>query len=446
MRRLASNRRLIWFFITSFLTLLYVGCGRKAQPPIASEPSAKTTAEESSNAIAASKPSEDKLAAIDESLDVIALLEMRPPQDELDQGWVRLFDGQSLFGWENAGNANWRVEEGAITADQGETGLLCTTSRFADYELKVEFQSETTTNSGVFLRTPPKPTAPDKDCFELNIAPPDNPFPTGSLVARARVEPKELESFDASEWHEFHALLDRDRIQIWVDGKPVVDYKDTTGRQSGRIGLQFREGKVSFRNIRIRPLLYEKILPSQDLSKWSLSDSPAKFELNSEGALQIEGGKGQIELRQAYSDFVLQAKVKTLAQGVNSGIFFRCIPGDEMNGYECQIQNEWVEDQRRPKDFGTGAIFRRQPARAVLAEDLEWAHLTIVADGPHISTWVSGIHVVDWLDTRQPNDNPRLGLRTEAGSVILQAHDPACKLLIGELSVASIPSDTPSGP
>ncbi len=37
--------------------------------------------------------------------------------------------------------------------------------------LHVEFKAAKRTNSGVFLRTPLKPTDPAKDCYELNIAP-----------------------------------------------------------------------------------------------------------------------------------------------------------------------------------------------------------------------------------------------------------------------------------
>jgi Domain of Unknown Function (DUF1080) len=440
MRCMASHQRFGKLATCVCIALLTLGCSGKKDVETTDRSNAA-----SSNAIRAqptdAKSAPKSLAPVDESLDIEALMAARLPADELGLGWIKLFDGQSLFGWENAGSANWHVEDGSIIANEGETGLLVTTSRFADFELKMEFQADATTNSGVFLRTPPKPTAPDKDCYELNIAPSDNPFPTGSLVGRARVEPSELGDFDFSQWHEFHALLDRQHIQIWVDGKSVVDYTDPTGLQAGQIGLQFREGQVAFRNIRVRPLLYEKVLPAKDLSRWNIPESPAKFTTHDAGVLQIDGGKGQIELKQAFGNFALQAKVMTLAPEVNSGIFFRCIPGDEMNGYECQIQNSWIGDRRRPKDSGTGAIFRRQPARAVLSDDSEWAYMTIITTGNHIATWVQGIQVIDWSDTREPHENPRLGRRDEAGSIILQAHDPTCKLKVATLEIGEIPSD-----
>ncbi len=51
--------------------------------------------------------------------------------EEASQGWVRLFDGATLFGWQMASSANWRVEDGAILVDQGSVGLLCTSVNWA---------------------------------------------------------------------------------------------------------------------------------------------------------------------------------------------------------------------------------------------------------------------------------------------------------------------------
>src|SRR5690349_430892 len=76
-------------------------------------------------------------------------------QEELADGWILLFDGETTFGWKAESKANWAVKEGAIHVSEGEPGLLRTTSQFADYELKVDFRAPAATNSGMFLRTPP---------------------------------------------------------------------------------------------------------------------------------------------------------------------------------------------------------------------------------------------------------------------------------------------------
>lgn len=381
----------------------------------------------------------ETLAAIDLSLNVEALLSRVPPRDQMDLGWIELFDGQSLFGWSNQGSANWRVENGQIIADAGETGLLTTNTRFADFELMVEYYADAKTNSGVFLRTESHPSNPGTDCFELNIAPPENPFPTGSLVNMNRVETSISESLDSTQWHTFNALVDSNRMQIWLDGDLIHDLTLKDGLNSGLIGLQYREGPIRFRRIALRPILYDSVLPAKNLDRWQAEeDSSAEFMLTDQGALVIQGGRGFIELLQPLDDFCMQFQAQALSENANSGVFFRCIPTEAMNGYECQFNQGFLEDRRRPADCGTGGIFRRQNARLVVGEADESVNVTLVADGNRFASWVNGIQVVDFVDDREFNSNPRLGRRDEEGTIMLQGHDPDCKVKFSRLRVMPI--------
>ena len=60
----------------------------------------------------------------------------------------------------------------------------------------------------------------------------------------------------------------------------------------------------------------------------------------------------------------------------------------------------------------------------MVSRDGHFFKMTIIAHGPHIATWINGFQQTDFTDTREPNVNPRKGLRTEPGVVQLQAHDP----------------------
>ena len=80
--------------------------------------------------------------------------------------------------------------DGEIRTSGEKPGFLMTTTEWAEYLLHVEFKAAARTNSGVFLQTPLAPTDPARDCYELNIAPADNPFPTGSFVGRQKVTRK----------------------------------------------------------------------------------------------------------------------------------------------------------------------------------------------------------------------------------------------------------------
>ena len=90
-------------------------------------------------------------------------------------------------------------------------------------------------------------------------------------------------------------------------------------------------------------------------------------------AVRMKSGPGDIQSEGRYGDFVLQLECKTNGKHLNSGVFFRCVPDQYQNGYEAQIQNGYKDDDRtKPSDFGTGAIYRRVPARKVVANDNEW--------------------------------------------------------------------------
>jgi hypothetical protein len=159
-----------------------------------------------------------------------------------------------------------------------------------------------------------------------------------------------------------------------------------------------------------------------------------------EGWLNIRNGRGQIETEGKYDDFTLQLEVFVNGEGLNSGIFYRCIPGDVMMGYESQIHNGYQDDDRtKPADYGTGGIFRRQDARRVVADDFTWFHKTIHADDRHVAVWVNGYQVTDWTDRREPDENPRRGLRLAPGTIMIQGHDPTTDLSFRNLRIAEVP-------
>ena len=72
-----------------------------------------------------------------------------------------------------------------------------------------------------------------------------------------------------------------------------------------------------------------------------------------------------------------------------------------------------------------------------MADDFQWFPMTLHADGPHMAVWVNGYQVSDWTDDAQArHDNPRKGLRLEAGTIQLQGHDPTTDLSFRNLRIA----------
>jgi hypothetical protein len=302
--------------------------------------------------------------------------------------------------------------------------------QFVNYVLKADFRAAKGTTSGIFLRTAPVVGMNDitTKCYELNIAPQENPFPTGSFVGRkkAKAVPER-----AGEWQSFEVTLDGGTATVKLNRETVLEYSDPKPTGRGYIGLQLNEGQVEFKNIKMKPLELSPLFNGKDLTGWkNHPESKSTFTVNEKGEIHVKStGRGVLESEKRFGDFVLQMEAISHAPELNSGLFIRSVPGEFANGYESQIHNGYKDgDRRQPKDFGTGGIYRRVPARLVVPSDKEWFYKTIVADGPHISVWVNGYQVTDWTDERKPDNNPRNGLRTEPGTLQLQGHDPTTDL------------------
>lgn len=370
------------------------------------------------------------------------LLQGSLPEDLLRDGWLNLFDGQSTWGWFTVGNADWRVVDKTIRVDSGDPSFLCTSFQIADYELMIDFKCPTTTNSGVFLRSVANPRDVLKDCYELNIAPPDNPFPTGSLVQRHKVEPTLAGDIAADEWHTLIALVEGASVRVRLDDKPLVEYTDPHPLGRGHICLQHRTGSIQFRNILMRPLGLANLSTGEDWkSSWRMDDQiSSKLQVvSSDEGLQLKGGPGQVESTAQWDDFVMQATYRLAKPEVNSGIFFRCIPGELLNGYECQLNHALKNSNRAdPLDGGAGGIFKRQPARFVVGDGTDPTYVTILAEDFQIATWINGLPIADFADTRALHPNPRRGAKQTAGTIALQGHDDTTDVVFSRIGIAKI--------
>jgi len=208
-----------------------------------------------------------------------------------------------------------------------------------------------------------------------------------------------------------------------------------------RLGKGARVKSLVIRPLGLKPLLNTpdgyKVLPHPNLPR----ERQAKW-ISSNGkdpGVRGVGGPGAVEFPQRFGDFVLQVDVQTRRPGSNGGVFFRCVPGEFMNGYEAQVLNRCENnDPARPTGWSTGAIDDRQRARRLVSRDGAYFTMTVVAVGPHVATWVNGYPLTDWTDTRTPHENPRQGLRVEPGTIQLQSHDAESEVEFTNLRVADL--------
>src|SRR5262245_24696413 len=77
-----------------------------------------------------------------------------PAVGQSGPGWTSLFDGKVLGEWDRVGEANWRVEDGAIVADKltsKDPAYLVTKNKYKDFEISAEFWASDDANSGIFI-------------------------------------------------------------------------------------------------------------------------------------------------------------------------------------------------------------------------------------------------------------------------------------------------------
>ena len=357
--------------------------------------------------------------------------------NELHAGWIQLFDGESLFGWQSSDAGDWNVHEGVLTAGTNKPSRLCTTSEFADYVLRFEFRASNAGKAQVILRSPPD-SVDGTDYYAMNVgtAKPSE-FPIGSFHNRAKSLAKEV----LSGWQAYQVTADSGHFVVTINGEKVLDYTDQNPTLRGFIAITASQAGAEFRNIKLLPRNLKSLFNGRDLQGWRpFPGQQSKLTVTEAGELHLQNGRGQAETIDVYGDFALQLQACLNGRNLNSGVFFRCIPGDMLNGYECQLDNRFKDgDRTQPIDYGTGGIYRRQAARRVISDDQLWFSLTVMAASKHMAAWVNGYQVSDWTDDREPNENPRNGVRTAAGTIALQGHDQTTDLLFRDLRAKELP-------
>jgi Domain of Unknown Function (DUF1080) len=179
-------------------------------------------------------------------------------------GWVTLFDGKSLDGWDQIGDSNFKVADGVLVADKGN-GFLVSKNSYSDFQLRAEFWVESEANSGIFIRCtdPTKVTA--ANAYEVNIwdTRPDPSYGTGAIVDVAKVDPMPKAG---GKWNVYEITAKGDTFTVTLNGQKTVDGAKDGKHASERIalqhglglkddkGVQSDKGVVKFRKVEIKPL------------------------------------------------------------------------------------------------------------------------------------------------------------------------------------------------
>jgi hypothetical protein len=364
---------------------------------------------------------------------------------EVADGWLLLFDGESTFGWKALDDSKWTVTEGMLAPQGDKPVRLVSTTAFADYDLSFEYKAKKDLAGELMVGT----------------------YAEGGVL-QDRVTQR-ISLLTANGWSTFTVKVRGSYITRVtspnVEKAFSISNEELANAASGYLTLSGTHFIV--RNIKLKPVNAKPIFNGKDLDNWKVFSGAtpkvkSEFSVTKDGWIGLKNGPGDLQSKDAWADFVLQIDCISNGKELNSGVFFRCRPDEYQQGYEAQIHNGFTEKPEKTykieeydpktndlkdtkeikyaaKDYGTGAIYRRIPARRDVAKDNEWFKMTVVAQGRHIATWVNGVQVVDWTDNRPLKDNARNGCRLEKGPISLQGHDPTTDLNFRNLNIAELP-------
>jgi hypothetical protein len=192
-----------------------------------------------------------------------AALSLAPQALSQSGGWTVLFDGKSIDNFNKVGDANWRIEDGAVVADRGN-GFLVTKASYGDFQLRAEFWVGPDANSGIFIRCTDPGKITGTNSYEVNIWDdrPEKDYATGAIVGVAKVDPMPK---TVGQWNTYEITAKGDTFTIVLNGKKTVEAKDSK-HANGPIALQHGlgnkdaagvvndKGVVKFRKVEIKPL------------------------------------------------------------------------------------------------------------------------------------------------------------------------------------------------
>jgi len=187
-----------------------------------------------------------------------------------EAGWVNLFDGKTLKGWNNPydwGKA-W-IENGEVCLQADRKFFLVTDKEYADFLFEGEVKvPEGKSNSGFMFRCHSQHNKVFG--YQAEVDPSDRQWsgglydegrrgwlhPAKDDKAAAAFVAKTKGAFKRDGWNKYRIECAGDHIKIFVNGVQTTDFHDTTDSQ-GFLAIQHHgeKGQIyRFRNLRIKEL------------------------------------------------------------------------------------------------------------------------------------------------------------------------------------------------
>ncbi|MCO6457074.1 MAG: DUF1080 domain-containing protein [Pirellulaceae bacterium] len=200
------------------------------------------------------------------------LVGLAPPlaaeEEKAADGWVKLFDGQSLKGWKASENKDsWSVQDGALVCDGPRSHLFYVgdDKPFVNFEFKAEVKTTPGSNAGIYFHTRYQEVGWPKYGYEcqVNVSHQD-PKKSGSLYGVVNVSDPPAKD---NEWYTQHIIVNGRQVTLKINDQTVAEFTEPEGQKafsaeferrlgSGTFALQAHDpqSKVYFRNLMVKRL------------------------------------------------------------------------------------------------------------------------------------------------------------------------------------------------
>lgn len=193
-------------------------------------------------------------------------------KEEAAQGFVSLFDGKTLDGWQGS-TKGYVAKDGVLICEKKGGRNLMTKKEYANFIFRFEFKLEPGGNNGIGIRAPLRGSA-SSEGMEIQILDHDHSMYKGWLQPYQRhgsvygVVPAQKSNLKpVGEWNSEEILCDGPHIKVTLNGMVINDAdlskveKPADGhehpgikRKTGYLGFLGHDSRVEFRNIRIKEL------------------------------------------------------------------------------------------------------------------------------------------------------------------------------------------------
>jgi hypothetical protein len=172
---------------------------------------------------------------------------------EPPEGFVALFNGQDLAGWEQVNGSKFIADDGVIKHRQG-MGWLRTTEQFDNFVLRLEIRwLKDRQDSGVFLRSGIEGSNwPDRK-YEVQCE--NSERVVHIFGTNCQRDPQKAQALlkPTGEWNTLEIECNGTRCRVKLNGE-VASSADDLVPGTGYLGLQGENGEIEFRHMFIKRL------------------------------------------------------------------------------------------------------------------------------------------------------------------------------------------------